>query len=171
MISFSMSPHLPARFFGSFFPSPNSGFRTDRPQQSFITCYGDSCSTGSFQSLNYPNLYEDRWTAIYLLYIPRASRIDFTFTGDGGFGIETLKDELYVGNGLSFSSNDFTEADIVDGNRVVRFFDNSTLNGKRYPPPFSFETDSVWLYFLTDKNIMLNGWQLKWTSTGLYYII
>ncbi|XP_071824175.1 uncharacterized protein [Apostichopus japonicus] len=141
------------------------GFRSDRPQESFITCYGDSCSTGSFQSLNYPNLYEDRWTAIYLLYIPRASRIDFTFTGDGGFGIETLKDELYVGTGLSFSSNDFTGVDIVDGNRVVRFFDNSTLNGQTYPPPFSFETDSVWLYFLTDKNIMFNGWQLSWTST------
>lgn len=149
---------------------PFTAIRTDMLADSFITCYGNDCRTGTFQSVNYPDNYVDRWMAAYLLFIPGATRIEFTFTGSAGFGVETHKDELYVGTGLTFSLNDFTGADILETDRTIRFFDNSTLKGNVYPPGFSLETDSVWLYFLTDKNLEFSGWQLSWTSTGLYHI-
>lgn len=131
-----------------------------------ITCYGNDCSSGFFESKNYPNEYPNRYSAVYLLYIPGATRISFNFTGDGGFGLESFKDELYVGPGLTFSRDDISDNGTAVTSGTVRFFDNRTLNGQRYPPPFSLQTDTVWFYFASDKNLVFNGWQLSWTSIG-----
>lgn len=138
----------------------------------FITCYGSQCATGFFESENYPNPYPNRWDATYQLYIPAAVRIDFEFVGSGGFGIESHKDELYVGTGLLFTQDTIiasTESVNSFGDIVVRFFDNRTITSLQiYPPPFSFLTDTVWLYFRTDKSDRFNGWRLQWTAIGMY---
>ncbi|XP_071814131.1 uncharacterized protein [Apostichopus japonicus] len=135
----------------------------------FITCYGDLCRSGTFESQGYPNLYPNQWEATYLLYVPGASRIDFEFVGEGGFGIEGFKDELYVGTGLLFSDDLIRTVNVsmavVDG-IDVRFFDNVTSlePGRTFPSPFSLETDTAWLYFRTDKNLRFNGWRLQWNA-------
>ncbi|KAJ8041572.1 Hyalin [Holothuria leucospilota] len=132
----------------------------------FITCYGIDCRSGFFESENYPNLYPDRWFATYLLYIPGASRIDFRFTGPG-FGIESFKDELWVGTGLLYSFADIERANssnLVEDDFELRFFDNRTLMGNMYPAAFSLSTDTVMLYFATDRNIRWAGFRLEWTA-------
>ncbi|KAJ8041828.1 Hyalin [Holothuria leucospilota] len=131
----------------------------------FQTCYGNDCRTGCFTSDGYPGLYRDRWTAIYLLFIPGATRIDFEFTGEGGFDVESFKDDLFIGPGLEFNEDDLRLNGVILPGSLVRFYDNRNLSGEVYPPPFSMATDSVWIFFQTDKNIRGNGWKLSWRST------
>ncbi|XP_022082334.1 uncharacterized protein LOC110974776 isoform X2 [Acanthaster planci] len=122
--------------------------------QEIFTCYGPSCTAGVFESLNYPSPYPNRYRALYLLYIPGASGISFTF--DDVFGIETDKDELYVGKGLTV---DFTALNGV--NTVgpdVRFFE-----GFARPADFTLEnTDTAWMYFITDKNLEYSGFSIRY---------
>lgn len=122
-----------------------------------FTCYGPGCETGSFSSPGWPTqVYANRYGALYLLYIPNAARIDFTFSSP--FAIETLKDELYVGPGLSFTQ------DQLDGQTVEN--DHYFFEGSAIPAGFSVESDTVWMAFLTDKNVQLNGFQINWASVG-----
>ncbi|XP_072051852.1 hyalin-like [Amphiura filiformis] len=119
------------------------------------TCYGTNCRSGYFESPNYPNLYDDRDTRLYLLYIPglpEDAQIQFSF--DSPFHIETGKDALYVGRGLQFNFNQINDRN----DPPEKYF----FEGNQRPGPFSMQTDAVWLYFLTDKNIEQVGFRLRW---------
>ncbi|XP_071824326.1 uncharacterized protein [Apostichopus japonicus] len=134
------------------------------------SCYGDNCRTGSYQSPNWnidgTGFYEARDARIFLLFIPGATRIVFQF--EGPFGVEVLKDDLYVGVGLEFGidqvSSDFV-GQLDNGN--IYHFDNRSLSvpNQGVPASFALETDTVWIYFGTDKNIELAGFRLTWNST------
>ncbi|XP_071819452.1 uncharacterized protein [Apostichopus japonicus] len=122
-----------------------------------FTCYGSGCETGSFSSPGWPTeVYSSRYGGLYLLYIPGAQRIDFTFNSP--FAIESLKDELYVGPGLSFTQSQ------LDGLTVPN--DHYFFEGSNIPAGFSIESDTVWMAFLTDKNVQLTGFQIQWSSFG-----
>ncbi|KAJ8044382.1 Fibropellin-3 [Holothuria leucospilota] len=145
----------------SFGPNHNGRYRPSY----YETCYGSHCREGSFQSSGYPNQYRNRETAIYLLFVPGARNITFTFEGEGGFEIEAYKDDLYVGTGLDINPQDLKFKDINTKGKEVRYFDNGSVAvDERYPPPFSFKTDAAWMYFETDINIQLRGWRLSWTA-------
>ncbi|XP_038069618.1 uncharacterized protein LOC119738747 isoform X6 [Patiria miniata] len=122
--------------------------------QEVFTCYGSQCSSGSFISLNYPNNYPNRYRAQYLLYVPGAS--GFTFTFDTAFQIETDKDELYIGRGLTPPISEFNGVNTtVDG---VFFFE-----GYNAPNPVTVtNTDTIWMYFLSDKNLPYIGFRVSW---------
>lgn len=124
-----------------------------------FTCYGSGCETGSFSSPGWPTeVYSSRYGGLYLLYIPGAQRIDFTFNSP--FAIESLKDELYVGPGLSFTQSQ------LDGLTVPN--DHYFFEGSNIPAGFSIESDTVWMAFLTDKNVQLTGFQIQWSSFGRF---
>ncbi|XP_071785176.1 uncharacterized protein [Asterias amurensis] len=121
--------------------------------QEIYTCYGSTCTSGTFVSKDYPNNYPNRYRALYLLYIPGASGITFTFNSP--FGIETDKDELYIGKGLSVDFNLLQGTSTVGPD--VRFFEGNVL-----PSDFTIDnTDVAWLYFITDKNIQFNGFSVQ----------
>ncbi|XP_022110489.1 hyalin-like [Acanthaster planci] len=124
--------------------------------QAVFTCYGSQCSTGSFMSVNYPSNYPDRYRALYLLYVPGASGFNFIF--DTIFRIEADKDELYIGSGLVPPFSQFNGVNTsVEG---VFFFEGHTP-----PMPFSVvNTDTVWMYFITDKNINFPGFRVSWQT-------
>ncbi|XP_072051694.1 uncharacterized protein [Amphiura filiformis] len=140
----------------------------------YITqCYGSACKrsiddlgrpSNYFESLNYPQVYTDRLRALYLLYLPGVAEICFTFD-QTAFGIENDKDELYVGPGLEFDY----ERDIQSTNSPdeVYFFEDRTVPaGRTVPNDFCIPSDTVWMFFLTDKNIELPGWRLYWSVEG-----
>ena len=117
--------------------------------QEIYTCYGSSCTSGSFSSKEYPNDYPSRYRALYLLYIPGAAGITFTFNSP--FSIEMDKDELYIGKGLTVDFNLLQGTSTVGPD--VRFFD-----GTQIPDTFTLDgTDVAWAYFITDKNIQFSG--------------
>jgi hypothetical protein len=122
--------------------------------QEVFTCYGSDCKIGTFSSSNYPNEYPNRYRALYLLYIPGANGIRFTFNSP--FGIETDKDELYIGKGLT------VDYDLLNGvNTVgpdVLFFE-----GFETPAAATISnTDTAWLYFNTDKNLQYTGFSVQY---------
>ncbi|XP_071785173.1 uncharacterized protein [Asterias amurensis] len=122
--------------------------------QEIYTCYGSSCTTGTFVSKNYPSAYPNRYRALYLLYIPGANGIRFTF--NNVFGIETDKDELYIGRGLTVDFNALNGVSSV--NPDVFFFE-----GFAQPADFVVpDTDTVWMYFITDKNLEFSGFSVSW---------
>ncbi|XP_038068270.1 uncharacterized protein LOC119737763 isoform X5 [Patiria miniata] len=130
----------------------NYNCATGPDNQEVFTCYGPTCTSGLFQSLNYPQAYPNRYRALYLLYIPGANGISFTF--DEVFGIETDKDELYVGRGLSVDFSALNSIDTAD----VRFFE-----GFATPDGFTIDnTDAVWMYFITDKNLEFSGFSIRY---------
>ena len=123
--------------------------------QEVFTCYGTDCRTGNFSSNNYPNIYPNRYRALYLIYVPGAN--GFTFTFDSPFAIEMNKDELYVGAGLNVDFQAI-QTDMVNENGDVFFF-----QGDQAPAPFTVTgTDTIWMYFLTDKNIPQQGFRVRW---------
>ncbi|XP_072051695.1 uncharacterized protein [Amphiura filiformis] len=136
------------------------------------TCYGSACKrsidelgrpSNYFESLNYPQVYIDRLRALYLLYLPGVAEICFTFD-QSAFGIENDKDELYVGPGLEFDFGDLAAANSPDG---IYFFEDRTVPaGRTAPNDFCIPSDTVWMYFLTDKNIQGPGWRLYWSVEG-----
>ncbi|XP_033625807.1 mucin-17-like isoform X2 [Asterias rubens] len=122
--------------------------------QEIYTCYGSTCTSGTFVSKDYPNNYPNRYRALYLLYIPGASGITFTFNSP--FGIEADKDELYIGKGLSVDFNLLQGTSTVGPD--VRFFEGIIL-----PSDFTIDnTDVAWLYFITDKNIQFSGFSVQY---------
>ena len=127
--------------------------------QEVFTCYGSSCISGTFSSSNYPNEYPARYRALYLLYIPGANGIRFTFSTP--FGIESDKDELYIGKGLSV---DYTA--LVGVNTVgpdILFFE-----GFETPSAATISnTDTAWLYFNTDKNLQYSGFSVQFRMREL----
>ncbi|XP_033626664.1 uncharacterized protein LOC117289582 isoform X31 [Asterias rubens] len=137
---------------------PNrSGYDCNTPSdsQEVFTCYGTDCRTGNFSSNNYPNIYPNRYRALYLIYVPGAN--GFTFTFDSPFAIEMNKDELYVGAGLNVDFQAI-QTDMVNENGDVFFF-----QGDQAPAPFTVTgTDTIWMYFLTDKNIPQQGFRVRW---------
>ena len=135
-----------------------------------ITCYGSNCIRrvnelgqpfNYYESPDYPQLYEDRLRIQYLLYLPGVAEICFEFDQQA-FGIEDNKDELYVGPGLSFT---FDQLDGQNTSPEIFFFENRDRNGVT-PDDFCVPSDTVWMYFLTDKNIMEPGFRLFWNVAG-----
>ncbi|XP_041455042.1 hyalin-like [Lytechinus variegatus] len=102
-------------------------------------------------------MYAARATVLYLLYIPSATKIMFTFSNP--FELEKYKDDLTVGPGLAVDFDlDLRGEDIP--NRDVHHF-----SGNKVPKDFVLDdTDSAWMYFLTDKNTERSGFQVNWTS-------
>ncbi|KAJ8020012.1 Hyalin [Holothuria leucospilota] len=98
---------------------------------------------------------------------PCATRISFNFEGEGALALNLSRDELYIGTGLIFSTEDFQSTNIITENREVRFFDNTTLNGRVFPPPFYFDSDAAWFYFYTDKSIHWHGWRIAWRAIDM----
>ena len=84
-----------------------------------------------------------------------------SFSFDEPFGIETNKDELYVGAGLEFSFDVIDGADSTTNPVDKYFFDSDNVT----PMAFTlFNTDVAWMYFLTDRNIMLEGFRIRWSG-------
>ena len=117
----------------------------------------NSCTTQSFSSPNYPNPYPDRYEKLYQLYVPSATSITLTF--QELFSVEANKDELYIGTGLGFDPlRGFGNFVTIPGQQY--FFE-----GTEAPNPITLNTDTIWIYFLTDKNNMREGWSLSWTAS------
>ena len=124
------------------------------------TCYGLDCTTGSFSSPLWPGSYPHNLQIIYLLFIPGARYISFTFVYP--FNIQIGYDSLYMGPGLEFAGNglDFLGRDIPE--RQVYFFEGSVL-----PDPITLiDTDAAWLYFTTDADVSDHGFNIFWTVIG-----
>ncbi|XP_077980266.1 uncharacterized protein LOC144435553 [Glandiceps talaboti] len=124
------------------------------------TCFGDSCRTGEFTSPNFGDgrKYNNRHRQTYLLYIPGATEIAFTFD-QTVFQIEVDKDELYLGPGLAY-------------NVPMRFMDQDdplqyVFEGLSAPTgTYVIPGDTAYLVFDTDKTIELEGWKVTWEMTG-----
>ena len=124
------------------------------------TCYGPDCWNGGFSSPFWPSSYPHNLQIIYLLFIPGARYISFTFIYP--FNIQVDYDSLYLGPGLEFAENgtDFLRRDIPE--RQVHFFEGSVL-----PDPVTLlNTDSAWLYFTTDSDVSGDGFEVVWTVIG-----
>ncbi|XP_071787640.1 fibropellin-3-like isoform X2 [Asterias amurensis] len=121
------------------------------------TCYGDQCKTGNFSSPNYFTTgYTNGEDSLYLIYIPRATEIRFTFAST--FQIERNADELYVGEGLVIPYFSLALNNIPPHQY---FFD-----GFGAPSPFSVYNDTVWMYFTTDRGGgTYQGFQIFWNAT------
>ena len=127
---------------------------------SMETCYGPDCKTGSFSSPFWPSSYSNNLQIIYLLFVPGARNISFTFVYP--FNIQVGYDSLYLGPGLEYGGNggDFLGRDIPE--RQVYFFEGTSL-----PDPITLiDTDSAWLYFTTDGAISGHGFKVVWTVIG-----
>ncbi|XP_072013269.1 uncharacterized protein [Amphiura filiformis] len=145
----------------------------DSDNRFISSCYGSECKRrlnrlgdqyNYFETIDYPTLYEDRLRALYLLYLPGVTEICFEFD-QTAFGIEDNKDELYVGPGLQF---DFAHLQGRLGTpNDIFFFENRNITNGRTPSDFCIPSDTVWMYFLTDKNIMMPGWRLYWTISDV----
>ncbi|XP_072049558.1 uncharacterized protein [Amphiura filiformis] len=133
------------------------------------SCYGATCVDrvdrfgnpfNYFESPGYPGLYPNRLRALYLLYIPGVTEICLDFD-QTAFDVENNKDELYVGPGLQFDFKDLGGRSYTPPE--IYFFENKNItNGGRTPQNFCIPSDTIWMYFLTDYGIMLNGWRLYW---------
>ena len=121
------------------------------------TCYGSNCQTGFFQSPNYPNMYASSQNRLYLIYIPGATQIQFSF--DTPFQVELNRDELYVGRGLSFNYP-------ADLNALSNPPDKYFFEGSQTPQPFTILGDTAWIYFMADRTIAQAGFRLNWNEMG-----
>ncbi|XP_038068280.1 mucin-3A-like isoform X2 [Patiria miniata] len=121
--------------------------------QEVYTCFGSSCQSGTFTSKEWPNVYPNRYRALYLLYIPGANGIKFTFNAP--FSIESDKDELYIGKGLTVDFALLLGSDTVGPD--VAFFDGTQLPAETIIP----NTDVAFLYFITDKNLNFEGFSVN----------
>ena len=111
-----------------------------------------------FETDNYPSNYADRQRVLYLLYLPGATQITFSFSSP--FGIEENKDELYIGAGLEF---EFTQLDGLTDTSIQKYF----FEGRSVPQSFTINSDVVWMYFITDKNnndMSYEGFRVSWTT-------
>ncbi|XP_030829210.1 mucin-3A isoform X27 [Strongylocentrotus purpuratus] len=122
--------------------------------QEVFTCYGDSCQSGIFRSINYPSDYNNRYRALYLLYVPGAQSITFSFSVE--FDIEEFKDELYIGSGLMYND---VQLDGLGSPPDWHFFEGSIR-----PQDFTIQGDVAWMYFGTDKNIQRTGFEVSWNA-------
>ncbi len=95
--------------------------------------------------------------------MPSATSITLTF--DQLFNIEIHKDELFIGTGLAFDVEQGFGG-WVDIPGVQYFFE-----GTEAPDPITLNTDTVWIYFLTDKNERAEGWKLSWTASKYHAIL
>ncbi|XP_022082302.1 mucin-2-like isoform X2 [Acanthaster planci] len=127
--------------------------------QEVYTCFGSSCLTGTFTSKDWPNEYPSRYRALYLLYIPGANGIKFTFNAP--FSIEMDKDELYIGKGLTVDFNQLLGTDTVGPD--VLFFEGDQLPGEAVLD----NTDVAYLYFITDKNIQFAGFSVSFQMVDI----
>ena len=123
------------------------------------TCYGSNCRTGFFQSPNYPNMYSNSQNRLYLIYIPGATQIQFSFSSP--FQVELNRDELYVGRGLTFNYPlDLNES----SNPPEKYF----FEGSQTPQPFTIFGDSAWIYFRADRDMTQAGFRLNWNEMGKF---
>nr|XP_054770575.1 hyalin-like [Lytechinus pictus] len=120
------------------------------------TCFGSSCQTGFYTSPNYPNQHFDRDIRIHFIFIPGATEITFFF-GDP-FEVEPFKDELYIGEGLTFDDR----LDLIGVNmtqKQIYFFENYSV-----PTPLTINSDAAFIVWKTDKNIRLSGFRVDWVA-------
>lgn len=61
---------------------------------------------------------------------------------------------MYIGPGLSYTLEQ------LDGQTVEN--DHYFFEGSNVPASFTIASDTVWMVFLTDKNVQLNGFQVRW---------
>ena len=115
-----------------------------------------------FESLDYPNLYQGRLRQIGLLYIPDVQKICFSFDKTV-FSVESKFDELYIGPGLEFNLDDLRGE---DSSAPIHFFDSRSITMTGSPDDFCIESDTVWVYFMTDRYIEKPGWRLFWHVAG-----
>ena len=120
------------------------------------TCYGEKCTTGNFSSPNYTtNGYDNRESALYLIYIPWATEILFSFGST--FQIQRRADELFVGQGLTIPYRSLGQDNIPP---IQYFFD-----GFGPPDPFTIYNDTAWIYFSSDGYSTFQGFQIFWNAT------
>ncbi|XP_041457583.1 mucin-17-like [Lytechinus variegatus] len=120
------------------------------------TCFGSSCQTGFYTSPNYPNQHFDRDTRSHFIFIPGATEITFFFSDP--FEVEPFKDELYIGEGLTYDDR----ADLIGVNmtqKQIYFFENYTV-----PTPLTINSDAAFIVWKTDKNIRLSGFRVDWVG-------
>ncbi len=66
------------------------------------------------------------------------------------------KDELYIGRGLTVDFNALNGVSSV--NPDVFFFEGFSQPADFVVP----DTDTVWMYFITDKNLEFSGFSVSW---------
>ena len=140
---------MPCNYFIFPFPQDNNYITTS---------YGVNSGLTYFESENHPLDYGPRIRALYLLYLPGATQITFSF--DLPFGLETNKDELYVGTGLAYAPGDFNGQASATGDKY--YFDSRIR-----PQEFTLQSDTAWVYFLSDKNndeMLFEGFRIRWSS-------
>ncbi len=134
-------------------------FASISDNQQLVTSYGSDSQVQYFESQNYPSNYPPRGRSLYLLFIPGATSITFTF--DSPFGIEVNKDELYIGRGLEF---EFSQINGLSDSASDKYF----FEGRAVPQSVTIASDAVWMYFLTDKNDndqLYPGFRVRWSAT------
>nr|XP_054773976.1 cadherin-23-like [Lytechinus pictus] len=120
------------------------------------TCYGSSCTNGIFTSPNWPSDYDNLDARVYLIFVPLAIRLSFTF--DPNFAV-AFGDELYIGAGLTFNIDSDLNA-ASDPAKQVYFF-----RGNSAPSEIKLDTDSAWLFWRTDNVVTSAGFQVTWEAT------
>ncbi|XP_041485822.1 hyalin-like isoform X2 [Lytechinus variegatus] len=120
------------------------------------TCYGSSCTNGIFTSPNWPSDYDNLDARVYLIFVPLAIRLSFTF--DPNFAV-AFGDELYIGAGLTFNIDSDLNA-ASDPAKQVYFF-----RGNSAPSEIKLDTDSAWLFWRTDNVGTSAGFQVTWEAT------
>nr|XP_054773643.1 hyalin-like [Lytechinus pictus] len=120
------------------------------------TCYGSSCTNGIFTSPNWPSDYDNLDARVYLIFVPLAIRLSFTF--DPNFAV-AFGDELYIGAGLTFNIDSDLNA-ASDPAKQVYFF-----RGNSAPSEIKLDTDSAWLFWRTDNVVTSDGFQVTWEAT------
>ena len=139
-----------------------------------FTCYGQSCKhrtdrfgdkTNYFESPGYPRQYQNRNFILYMLYIPGVNLILFEFD-PLAYGLEDYKDIVEVGPGLEYDWSDPTKTLYVFSDMHATV---SRGNGVFTPRSFTIQSDSVWMVFSTDRNVIFSGWRLYWSIPGRLY--
>ena len=105
-------------------------------------------TNGSISSPNYPGAYPSNSDCTYIIDIPGASAITITF--QDRFLLEANFDKLYYGTGL-----------VADTSLAV-----GTLSSYILPPPLTLYSSTVWLRFISDDNVVYEGFIFVWDVLG-----
>ncbi|XP_071943795.1 uncharacterized protein [Antedon mediterranea] len=116
-------------------------------ENSFTECqeshYGE---VGELFSPNFPEPYDSRDNCLYFIKVPSASHVVLNFSV---FDVEDFKDSLEIGAG---PLADYDLPDVV------------YLEGHEVPPPLEVESNQVFFIWNTDRNLVFQGWHIKYTS-------
>ncbi|XP_033106905.1 IgGFc-binding protein-like [Anneissia japonica] len=119
-----------------------------------VSCTGPECSTGCFESPNFPNPYNSSYNMLYFVTYQGASNLFFRC--NPLFEIEKYRDALFFGPGNDPPTlNDLNEGIAYP----IQLFDGDTA-----PKDFSVEGDSAWFLFSTDRFVELSGWRCCWVA-------